>query len=208
MSGGWLDLIRLFGALLFAGLAVKWMDDVLDVDYDLCQGQRTLAARFGRAALPYAMVMMACAVAISEQPAIAAFFGAYAVGMFARPFERLPSRLPAWAESLGALGLCALIVGWRGALWAVSFMLAVDWLDDLADRFRDAETGQWNVVIRFGLVEVLLAILGAIAVALFAEVMWSLVGLIALAGVTVVSESTTSKLVMEDRREGPWSRIS
>jgi len=208
MYGSWLDLVRLFGAFLLAGLAVKWMDDVLDVDYDLCQGQRTLAARFGRAALPYAMVVMACAVALAEAPAIAAFFGAYAVGMFARPFERLPSQLPAWAESLIALCLCALIVGWRGALWGASFMLAVDWLDDLVDRFRDAETGQWNAVIRFGLVEVLLTILGAMAVAIFSEVMWSLMGFIALAAVTVVSESTTSKLVPEDKGEGPWSRLS
>ncbi|MDI9259174.1 hypothetical protein [Alicyclobacillus sendaiensis] len=208
MYGSWLDLLRLFGALLLAGLAVKWMDDVLDVDYDLCQGQRTLAARFGRAALPYAMVVMACAVALAQSPAIAAFLGAYAVGMFARPFERLPSQLPAWAESLVALGLCSIIVGWRGALWAASFMLAVDWLDDLVDRFRDAATGQWNAVIRFGLVEALLVILGALAVAIFSEVIWSLVGLVALAAVTVVSETTTSKLVPEDRGEGPWSRLS
>ncbi|WP_062305342.1 hypothetical protein [Alicyclobacillus sendaiensis] len=208
MYGSWLDLVRLFGALLLAGLAVKWMDDVLDVDYDLCQGQRTLAARFGRAALPYAMVVMACAVALAQSPAIAAFLGAYAVGMFARPFERLPSQLPAWAESLVALCLCSIIVGWRGALWAASFMLAVDWLDDLVDRFRDAATGQWNAVIRFGLVEALLVILGALAVAIFSEVIWSLVGLVALAAVTVVSEMTTSKLVPEDRGEGPWSRLS
>ncbi|SIS98013.1 MULTISPECIES: hypothetical protein [Alicyclobacillus] len=208
MYGSWLDLVRLLGALLMAGLAVKWMDDVLDVDYDLCQGQRTLAARFGRAALPYAMAVMACAVALAEAPAIAAFLGAYAVGMFARPFERLPSQLPAWAETILALALCAAIVGWRGALWGASFMLAVDWLDDLVDRFRDLETGQWNAVIRFGLVEVLLAILGALAVAIFAEVLWTLIGLVALAAVTVVSELTTMKLVSDDGREGPWSRLS
>ncbi|WP_206830511.1 hypothetical protein [Alicyclobacillus fructus] len=208
MYGSWLDLVRLFGALLFAGLAVKWMDDVLDVDYDLCQGQRTLAARFGRAALPYALAIMACAVGLAEAPAIAAFLGAYAVGMFARPFERMPSQLPAWAESVIALCLCGLIAGWRGALWGASFMFAVDWLDDLVDRFRDAETGQWNAVIRFGLVEVLVSILGAMAVAIYANAVWSVVGLIALAAVTAIAELTTAKLVSENRGEGPWSHLS
>lgn len=205
MFGDWHDVLDVSLSLLFAGASIKLMDDALDVEFDLCQGKRTLAARFGRSVLPYSLALFAIAVAIQSHIALAAFFGSYAVGMFARPGERLPTRLPAWVEIVLAIAICVALVGWRDALWGISIMAVVDWLDDVMDRYRDAETGQFNVVVRFGLIEVLFALLGLFCVALYANMEGTIFALIALAILNIVSELTTVRLyVGEEEVSDSW----
>ncbi|WP_067616899.1 hypothetical protein [Alicyclobacillus acidiphilus] len=198
MFGGWLETLHVALALLFSGAAVKLMDDALDAEFDLCQGKRTLAARLGRAALPYSLAMLAIGVALNPGMAFAAFFGSYAVGMFARPGEQLPTRLPAWVEIVAAIAISVLLVGWRDTLWGVAMMAVVDWLDDVMDRYRDAQTGQFNVVVRFGLIEVLFALLGMFCVALYADIEATIFAFIVLVILNIVSELTTVRILVHD----------
>ncbi|GMA55539.1 hypothetical protein GCM10025858_00420 [Alicyclobacillus sacchari] len=209
MFGDWLDLLRAGAALLFLSAAVKWMDDALDVEYDICQGKRTLAARFGRATLPYCMVLFGVGMACDLQAAMACFLGSYAAGMFARPTERLQTRVPAWVEICCAIALATALLGWRSALWGVAMMCAVDWLDDVMDRYKDAESGQFNTVVRFGLVEMLLALLGALCIALYANVAWTILAFIVLALLTIVSDMTTARILTTEREEASdvWSHL-
>ncbi|WAH35313.1 hypothetical protein [Alicyclobacillus dauci] len=198
MFGDWSDVVHVFIALLFAGATVKLMDDALDADYDLCRGKRTLAARLGRACLPYSLVCFAIAMMANAQVSLAVFLSSYAVGMFTRMDERLPSRLPAYMEIVMAVVLCVMLVGWRDALWGVGMMSFIDWLDDVMDRKKDLESGQVNVVVRFGMGEVLFAILIVFCLAIYAQVSWTLIALIALVVLNIVFDLTTTKLVMTE----------
>ncbi|MFD1674572.1 hypothetical protein [Alicyclobacillus fodiniaquatilis] len=201
MSGAWPDILRAFVALLFAGAAVKLMDDALDVEYDLCRGKRTLAVRLERACLPYSLAIFGIAMITEAHVALAVFLGSYAVGMFTRLDERLPSRVPAFVEIIVAIALCIVLVGWREALWGVAMMSVIDWLDDMVDRQKDLISGQFNVAIRFGFVEVLFAILIALCLAVYTEVVWTALGFIALVVLSIIFDVTTKKIIGPDDEE-------
>ncbi|GEO24925.1 hypothetical protein AAC03nite_07100 [Alicyclobacillus acidoterrestris] len=206
MFGDWPNLVLAFGAMLLAGAAVKLMDDALDIDYDICRGRRTLAARLGRACLPYSLVVFGIAMMMNRDAAFAVFLSSYAVGMFTRIHESLPSRVPAYVEIVIAVLLLVVLVGWRHALWGLAVMSMIDWLDDVMDRRKDLETGQANVAIRFGLVETLVAILIAFCLALYAEVFWTILALIALVILSIVFDTTTTKILETEEEEwDTWS---
>lgn len=206
MFGDWHEMLYLFVAILLSGATVKLMDDALDVEYDLCRGKRTLAARLGRACLPYSLVCFAIAMMADRQAALAVFLGSYAVGMFTRFEERLPSRVPAYVEIVAAIAIAVILIGWQDALWGVAMMSMIDWLDDVMDRHKDAASGQFNVVNRFGIVEVLFAVLIVFCLAVYAQLVWTIAALIVLVILNIVFDFTTTKiLALEDEgmRE-PW----
>ncbi|GMA61432.1 hypothetical protein NZD89_17125 [Alicyclobacillus fastidiosus] len=206
MFGDWLDLLTTFVAILLAGATVKMMDDALDVEYDLCRGRRTLAARLGRASLPYSLLTFGLAMMANRDVALAVFLGSYAVGMFTRAEEFLPSRVPAYVEIVIAACLLVILVGWKDALWGMAAMSMIDWLDDVMDRRKDAISGQANVAIRFGLVETLVAILIVFCLALYAEVFWTMLALVALVILSIVFDVTTTKVLEPEEEEWePWS---
>ncbi|SFU76639.1 hypothetical protein [Alicyclobacillus macrosporangiidus] len=204
MSGGLLEWGIPFLTMLLAGAAIKLMDDHLDAEYDVCRGEQTLAIRFGRAVLPYTMVAGLLAAAADHRLACALFFASYAVGMFSRLGERLPTGLPAWAETLLAVALAALVSGWQWALWALALMAAIDWTDDLADAAKDALTGQRNLALRVGVVETTLLALLALCVAVVLNAKGTAMAFVAFALLTLASEATTVRLWdPEEGREDP-----
>lgn len=200
MFGAWPELVRVCIALLLSGATVKFMDDVMDMEYDLARGKRTLAARLGRASLPYSLV--AFAIAMIAQPLVSSsvFFASYAVGMFSRSTERLPTHVRAYIEIVVAVSLTVFITGWRDALWGISMMCLIDWLDDVMDRRRDNETGQFNVAIRFGTVETLFAILIVFCFALYAKLGWTIAALVTWSVLDMIFQSTTERVRNEDER--------
>lgn len=117
MFGGWPEWLVQIGCLVLIGAAVKLMDDFLDCEYDLSRGRRTLAAQFGRACLPYALVLALCAAALDLRLTIAVFLGSYVMGMFSTWREDMPTHIPAYVEMLLGAALSWWIVGWRTALW-------------------------------------------------------------------------------------------
>lgn len=132
---------RTFLAALFTGLAVKLMDDALDVEVDAARGYRNWAARLGRAALPYALALALLAAAIETRVALALFLAAYALGMGRNVGERLPTGLPAWAEIVLAVAVSTVFSGVRVAGAALALLWAVQAADDWLDREED---GRWE----------------------------------------------------------------
>lgn len=159
MFGAWSSLIISFVGILMTGLAIKIMDDFLDVEYDQCLGKKTLALRWGRASLPYGLFLLALGCAISLTYSLTLFFASYAVGMVHVWSEKMPTRLAAFIEMLGAFGTSIWLVGVMPAVWGVTMMATVQLLDDLFDIQKDAYTGQRNTVIRMGMVEATLLLL-------------------------------------------------
>lgn len=157
--------MRLSAAVLLTGVAVKLMDDFLDLRYDVFEGTETLAVRLGEGSIAYALVSFALAAGADAKTAVALMVGAYAVGM-AGDFDRqLPSGLYGFQESLALLAAAALLVPWRAVLWAASAMLCVQLLDDLEDLATDRLTGNPNLARRIGVVEAHMLALGALFVA-------------------------------------------
>ena len=136
-----LAFARLFLAALLTGLAVKLMDDALDLEVDEARGYRNWASRLGRATTPYALALAFVAAALNVRAGVALFFAAYALGMGHGAGERLPTGLPAWAEVLLALAASAAFSGLRVAGSALALMWAVQAADDWLDRDED---GRWE----------------------------------------------------------------
>ncbi|WP_054971496.1 hypothetical protein [Alicyclobacillus ferrooxydans] len=194
MFGGLPEWVLQLAAMIFIGSAIKLLDDHLDSEYDICRGERTLAVRLGRSVLAYGLVTALLAVTFDKSLAIALFFSSYAVGMFMEPKEKMPTRVPAFVESLAAIGLSFLITGWREGLFALAFVATVDWLDDIVDYARDEQTGQRNLARRVGLVEATLLILLAFVISVLLAPVTTILGFLAFAVVTAVSELSTQNL--------------
>lgn len=141
-------IVRFFLAALGTGLAVKLMDDVLDSPLDRMRGLRNFADRLGRAAMPYALLALATGLFFDSRLGFALFLAAYAVGMTARPYERLPSGLHAWHEMILAAALLVLLSGWRLAVQVLLLLIAIQLWDDLSDTGEGLPPGPWAWVSR------------------------------------------------------------
>lgn len=157
MFGVWSSLLVEWIGIVLAGLTIKLMDDWLDVEYDQCVGRHTLAIRLGRACLPYALLGFGLAMSLAPQEALALFLAAYAIGMGHDLREKMPTKLPGWAESAIVLGISGWATSIGLTLWALCVMAMIQLLDDLMDLQHDRRSGQNNLAIRFGFVEVTLA---------------------------------------------------
>lgn len=163
------EWVRLAAAVLLTGVAVKLMDDFLDLRYDIFEGADTLAVRLGEGSIAYALISFALAAMADAQAAVALMVGAYAVGM-AGDFDRqLPSGLYGLQESFILLVVAALLLPWRVVLWAASAMLCVQLLDDLEDLASDRLSGNPNLARRIGVVEAHMLALAALFAAALAH---------------------------------------
>lgn len=144
MSAGSFSVAAVVVGTFLTAVAVKVLDDFLD------------AAPEDRPvwSFPYGAAALAVAGAVAPQVAAVLFLSSYAAGMFGRPGERMPSGLPAWVESMIAVGLGVAVAGWRVAGTALAAVLAVQCWDDFMDARRDGMAGQANLATRFGRVEV------------------------------------------------------
>ncbi|GAX91777.1 hypothetical protein [Effusibacillus lacus] len=166
MFGDWYNWsVELFGIVL-TGIAIKTMDDLLDVEYDQCVGRFTIAGKLGKAVMPYALLILGIGVFVAEEIALALFLASYSIGMGHDLFERMPTRLPGWAESLIALVVGMLLTGPLPMVWGVLIMAGVQFLDDLVDIYKDSQSGQRNSAVQLGVVETtlltLICFLGAV----------------------------------------------
>ncbi|GGJ04253.1 hypothetical protein GCM10010885_11910 [Alicyclobacillus cellulosilyticus] len=192
MFGGWHDVFIRLAAMVAVGAAVKLMDDYLDAEFDLCLGKRTLAARWGRATLPYALVLALIGCSLDRTLAVSLFFGSYAVGMLSQFAERMPTRVPAYVEMALAFMTSVLLAGWRSALWGVAMMAVIDWLDDFMDRLPDKQSGQRNLAVRIGTVETLMLMLIALCIAVLCDGMDTAIAFVAAVLLYAAAEWTTT----------------
>ncbi|QSO53678.1 hypothetical protein JZ785_07495 [Alicyclobacillus curvatus] len=194
MFGGLPEWVFNLLTMLLMGWTIKLLDDHLDSEYDIARGERTLAVRLGRSAFAYGMVSALLAAALNQSLAIALFFSSYAVGMFTDVREKQPTHLPAYVECAIAVGLSVLFAGWQTALFALAFVALVDWLDDIVDYGRDALSGERNVARSLGFVETTLLVLLALLTAVLMQPLTTILGFVAFALITAVSELSTERL--------------
>lgn len=194
MFGGLPEWVLDLLTMLFIGWTIKLLDDHLDSEYDIARGERTLAVRLGRSVFAYGLVSALLAVALNQSLAIALFLSSYAVGMFIDLREKLPTHLPAYVECAVAVGLSVLLVGWQLELFALAFVALVDWIDDIIDYGRDHRSGARNLAHRIGFVETTLLVLLALLTAVLMQPLTTILGFVAFAVVSAVSELSTERL--------------
>lgn len=185
-------------SMILIGLVIKWLDDSLDSEFDICRGERTLAARLGRSLLPYALCVAVFALSLDAKLASALFLSSYALGMVTNWTERLPTRLPPYVESVIAVLFGVLLAGPGLELWALLFIAWVDWLDDLVDFRKDRVTGNRNLAHKIGFVETTLLILLALLGSVWLRPDLTLMGFVAVTIVTVIAEMTITHIWTEN----------
>ncbi|MCX7781780.1 MAG: hypothetical protein N2491_12900 [Negativicutes bacterium] len=164
----WQEMFELFAVTLAVALcsaAVKLLDDFLDQDIDLSTGRKNWAEFLGRGTMVYASLLLSFAASIHTSAAISLFLACYAVGMFSSLTKRLPSSLRGWQESLFVLLAGMYFFGWKQMLFSLSFVVAVQLIDDIIDYRSDASSGQRNWAHRLGILECALGALLAILLA-------------------------------------------
>lgn len=153
MFGEWYSWLIILIDIVFTGLAIKCMDDYLDIEYDQCVGRQTVAARLGKAALPYSLLLLAIGIFIAKEIGLALFLASYAVGMGHDLRELMPTRLKGWVEGVIAFLLGLVLAGPATMVWAILIICTIQTLDDLMDIYKDTQSGQRNSAIRLGVVE-------------------------------------------------------
>ena len=191
--------VRAGAAILCAGLAVKLMDDFLDLRYDSQTGIPSPAVRLGEATLPYGLVLLAVGAAFHPSVALSLFLAAYSTGMVQDLRRALPSGLTGWQESLVVLGLGALLLGPVRQIWGLAMMVFVQAVDDTIDYHVDQMSGNPNLLRRFGWVEV-----NGVALACFALAAWLYPIETALTIVAAaVLDTWVWRLALRTKRESP-----
>jgi 1,4-dihydroxy-2-naphthoate octaprenyltransferase len=153
MFGDWSSgIIELIG-IVFTGMAVKCMDDLLDIEYDQCVGRQTLAAKLGKATLPYSLLLLGTGIYLAKDYGLVLFLASYAIGMGHDLFDKMPTKLPGWAEGLAAVAVGMMLAGPLTMVWGLMVIGGIQFLDDLMDIYKDTQSGQRNAAIRFGVVE-------------------------------------------------------
>lgn len=156
MFGDWFSwLIELIGIVL-TGITIKCMDDLLDIEYDQCVGRQTLAAKLGKATFPYALLLLGIGIYLANDYALVLFLASYTIGMGHDLFDKLPTKLPGWAEGLIAVVIGMILAGPLTMFWGLMMIGALQFLDDLIDIYKDTQSGQRNAAIQFGVVEITL----------------------------------------------------
>jgi 1,4-dihydroxy-2-naphthoate octaprenyltransferase len=175
MYGGWFswgvvsDWGGTFLSLLLTGLVVKCMDDTLDMEYDFFLGKKTLANRLGRAALPYALLLLGLAVYLRPGISLGLFLASYVIGMGHDLYVKMPTQLNGWMESGIVCLIMLTLLGVRMTFWSICIISVIQLLDDITDMRKDATTGQRNYAVRFGVVEVTFVLLILFAIAVLEE---------------------------------------
>lgn len=137
-SGQWVILfLRMLGAAAVTGLAVKLMDDSLDLEIDRSCRRPNLALSLNGAAAAYALACLAIGVSLEPRLALGLFFSAYSLGMGIPGRDRLPSGLPEGVESALGIAIGLWSAGTRMMGIGVLSLAAIQLIDDLADRESD-----------------------------------------------------------------------
>lgn len=139
---GGVPLLRDVIAVLCSGFAVKLMDDFLDEPEDSMRGVLTTSSRFGRAAAPYAMLLLAIGASMNLSWTVSLFLASYCLGMFNAPQERLPSALKGYQESGLAFALCMAVAGYQETIHSFLLMAAWGTIDAIVDRELDPRERQ------------------------------------------------------------------
>ena len=179
--GTWPALFRCFLAAVFAGFAIKIMDDWIDSDH---LRDSAFLSLLGKGSLPYALALLALAASVDRAVACSVFLVSYAMGMaWTGACDRLPSGLQGWQESLVAVACSFVTTGVRTTATAGLVIAAVQGFDDVMD-LRAGKEKTSHIASLFGSFEttvgsaallalgVALNVVQAIGMAAAATVVW------------------------------------
>lgn len=138
------DLVVKAGAELAAalatGVAVKLMDDALDDSTPATTGN-----------IAYALLFLSLGAVFQPAWAATLFLASYAAGMAFSGHPILPSRLPAWLESVLAVGVGLAYAGAAEMIAALAAIVLVQAVDHWVDRDLDRARGRVdNWVLQLG----------------------------------------------------------
>jgi hypothetical protein len=131
-------------AVFLAALGVKALDDLVDEPERMAW--ETGAPRI----VAYAVLFLVVAAGVAPAVVVSLFLCAYALGMAPTPWERLPSGLPSWLESVGAVGLAALLTGPVETAGSLLLLAGVQVFDDYLDLDLDRAEGRPNIAAALG----------------------------------------------------------
>lgn len=198
--------VQLAGAVAATGAAVKLMDDQLDRAADGMASKRSSAVVLGAGAVPYALLSLLLGALLRADAAAGLFFAAYATGMADDGRRTLPTGLPAWAESVGALTLAGIVAGVVTAGAALALIVLIQCVDDIIDTEADAAAGVRNFVRDLGPIETRLVALGCLFIAVSLSPPLSLAVFVAMAFLDGLFAKLTrvggTRISIEDRVEG------
>lgn len=175
------DWLRLVGAVAGTGAAVKLMDDQLDRAADGLTSSPSSAASLGPGAVPYALASLLLGALLRPDAAAGLFFSAYAAGMADDARRPLPTGLPAWTESVGALAVAGIAAGAVTGGAALALIVFVQCVDDIVDEEQDGAAGARNFTRDLGAVETRLLALACLLVAISLSPALSLAVFVAMA---------------------------
>jgi 4-hydroxybenzoate polyprenyltransferase len=146
-------------AVAFCGAAIKLTDDYLDQEEDRQLARWNWTVVLGVGTPVYAMLLLALAAATDVVVSLSLFLASYVVGMLSVPERAYPCGLRGWQECGLILFAGTLLLGFRSMAFALTFVMAVQLIDDCVDRKLDAcqtpVRGNW--ANRLGMTECLLA---------------------------------------------------
>lgn len=151
------EFVKTMAAVICSAIAIKLADDYLDKEADLAGAQLNWSVKLGQGCMVYAMFFIMIAAGLSTSLTIALFFGSYITGMCKDLNKKFATRLSGRGENLIVLAIGSMILGWRMMLFGLTFMLAVQLVDDCIDIYVDSLLGQRNLACRFGKIECILS---------------------------------------------------
>ena len=154
--------LLLFTSTFFSGLAIKLMDDYLDIPWDTIIGRRTWAAKHQHAVLPYALMALCLACLANPFWAVSLFWASYMLGMRGDLNRALALGLTGWQEALITGALLYIIIGGSTLVTSVGAVFCIQSIDDLMDQRLDLASGSSNWATKWGKVELSLAVLIAL----------------------------------------------
>ena len=165
-----LDLFKMFLALLFIGVVIKYMDDLTDGEGNFEH-------------FPYYLLLLTCSVLLDKNLAIPCLWAAYAIGMADKLKVHYIFNLNGILEGIIVSIVGAVIFHPLNFVFFLVLMFFINLTDDLID-FKTDEFGK-NFAKKYGVIEVILLSLNLLAVLIYLDYEVTLLALVAYTGIQI-----------------------
>lgn len=146
---------RLAGITLI-GFVIKMMDDFLDQEIDILQGDLNLTSILKKGILPYSLVIMIFALHLNFIESVSYFSASYLLGMASTAGDKLPSRLKGWQEGLILITIAIYLTDLREIITSIILILILQLIDDYIDYKKEIYIKKDNLINKLGYINVLI----------------------------------------------------
>lgn len=169
------------------------MDDYLDQIVDKLENKKTLALKWGRATLPYALLFFSLAAILNYSWTISLFWASYILGMGYNTTDELPTGLKAYQESLLLLLIGIYGLSIENFLSSLSIIAGIQLIDDLIDVKHDSQIYRNNFVHLLGKRQVILLLITVLSVGIYLNIKKTLAVLIITPCIILLLEDTDGR---------------